>query len=645
MKNLIGQVVEIFTENGSLSKGLKHFKFRSGQRDMAELVAESISKKHKLVIEAGTGIGKSYAYLIPAVLSGKKVIISTATKNLQKQLFDKDLPFTKKFLNKDIKVAILKGISNYLCHFKLEQEITETTCHSESVLDEFLRIKQWSLHTIDGDLDNLSTVSEQSIAIEKVRTNLYDCIGEHCHYYQNCFSRKAKTKAEESNILITNHHLLFSKVQSNFLSGSGVIGEAEVVIFDEAHSLPETISVMCGERISEKQIDTVITNLFDCYREHIGDSQIFEQALAKMNLSYMHWKKCFMSNYSGKVIVNSVLTHKERAVLLWEWVDNCTKFIGILRSLSGRSEEFDIRISSAVILLESLVSVLKSSDAEIVNFFDNTNNFVTFNSALLSVKGKFKQYFNEGVSCIFTSATLSYNKSLDEFSSRLGLSSCKSTIIESPFNFFAQTMLYVPRYNNEYTHKRENSTQITSNALLGICIELIKINQGRTFILCTSHNTVKHLASLLRNKIEFPLLVQGQAGKDTLLSKYKVLGNAVLIGTYSFWEGVDIKGRLLSNIIIEKLPFASPEEFFTKFRSARAAENGEDPFIETVLPQATLKLKQGIGRLIRHENDKGLITIFDERIVTHDYGKNFLLSIPEMNKTRSHSRAIEFLGK
>lgn len=644
MRNLVNQVNDIFTENGVLSKELKDYKFRVGQTDMATSVAEAISNQTKVVIEAGTGIGKSYAYLIPAVLSGKRVIVSTATKNLQKQLFDKDLPFVTEFLGVNIKTAILKGVRNYLCHLKLEQEITASSCHSERVLDELLRIKLWSVNTTDGDLDNLSTVSNQSVALEKTRTSLHDCVGKNCDFYQDCFSRKAKNIAEQSNVLITNHHLLFSKAQADFLYGDGVVSEAEVIVFDEAHSLPGIMGVVCGDRISKVQIDGVIEALSDSYNEHIGDSQTFEQALVLMRSSFLNWQECFFNFYSEKVTINTVLSHREHALLLWSWVETCDSLVDVIRSLEGRVVEFDTCISSTLLLIECIVNSLKQQHSNTMNYFDFYGRSISFNTALMSVKEQLNRHFDKGVSCVFTSATLQFKGSLSNFSSQLNLSSYKQIIIESPFNFFEQTMLYVPRIAAGLNERTRNNSNKASNGFIDISCDLIEVNKGRTFVLCTSHNAVQQIASVLSKKLEYPVLVQGQAGKDALLSKYRVLGNAVLVGTYSFWEGVDIKGELLSNIIIEKLPFSSPEEFFTKARAILTVAKGRDPFIETVLPQATLKLKQGIGRLIRHENDRGLITIFDERLVTQEYGQDFLLSIPEMNKTRSHPRAIDFLA-
>ena len=630
--------MHFFSEGGQLATALKSYRFREGQQQMALAVADAVNLKGTLVVEAGTGIGKSFAYLVPALLKNQKVVISTATKNLQQQLFDKDIPFIANLIAPSARIAILKGLGNYLCSRNLHNELQSASTLSEKVLSDLLKVQQWSHITKDGDLNHVNGVNESSASIDLVRTHIGDCTGKRCEYYRNCFSRKAKLRAAESDILVINHHLIFN---DNYLAREGDKQNkinADLIVFDEAHSLADVLSQIGGSNISENLIKASVEQLVAVFKTDLGDSPPFLQAVEHFYLVLDTFKKFLKSNAIEKLSIKELLSERISAQSYWQITNAWTEVIAQSSVLNGRSSQFDALVEAFSELKLRFEQFTDTDDIRFVNYIKFEHNRFVFASMLHDVRNQLPSYINEDTATIFTSATLSINSKLDFFSKPLGLEKHPSALIESPYDYNKQALLYIPRMLHP-----ENTSTVREQAFQELCTKLVNLNQGKTFILCTSHQAVQKISQVLTRRLKYPVLVQGQSGRQTLLKKYRILGDAVLIGTYSFWEGIDLKGRQLSNIIFDKLPFASPEDFFVQSKGEYISQQGGNTFEDVILPAAIIKLRQGIGRLIRHENDCGLITIFDERLVAKEYGSYFLDSLPNISRTRDYNTAKQFL--
>ncbi|RYV01476.1 ATP-dependent DNA helicase [Shewanella sp. OPT22] len=604
---------------------------------MALAVAETIKAKSTVVVEAGTGIGKSFAYLAPALIKKKKVIISTATKNLQQQLFDKDVPFIVSLTHPTARIAILKGLSNYLCIRNLESELNTASSLSESVLSDLLKVQQWAQVTKDGDLNHINGVNESSPSLNLVRTRQGDCTGKKCDFYSQCYSRKAKLRASESDILVINHHLIFNE---NFLAREGDNEykiDADVLVFDEAHSIADVLGQLGGSVISESLIRRSIEQTVELFKAEIGDSPPFLKAIESLYIALDYFKQWLSHHNISKLTMTHLLSQRDSASCFWDIINACTDIINQGNVLVGRNQQFDAYIFEFNELKEKVESIATTSDVRFVQYLRFENGRFEFDTILHDVKHELAKYINDETATIYTSATLSINGKLNYFTEPLGLHKANSYVIDSPFNYQRQAMLYIPRV----ILSQDEETRL--HAFQKLCEKLIKANEGKTFILCTSHKAVRTIGAALTRSLHYPVLVQGQTGRQALLKKYRILGDAVLVGTYSFWEGIDIKGNQLSNIIFDKLPFPSPDDFFVESKGEYISQHGGDSFSNNILPPAIQKLKQGIGRLIRHENDSGLITIFDERLVNKAYGQYFLASIPALHRTRSFTKAKDFL--
>ncbi len=632
------QVNSFFTQGGMLDKALKSYRFREGQQQMAIAVADAINAKGSLVVEAGTGIGKSFAYLAPALLIKQKVVISTATKNLQQQLFDKDIPFIANLIDPTLKIAILKGLGNYLCTRNLHNELNIASSLSEFVLSDLLKVQEWSQKTKDGDLNNVNGVNESASSLNLVRTSVGDCTGKKCQYYSSCFSRKAKIRAAESDILVVNHHLVFNE---SFLQREGDSDNkinADVIVFDEAHSLSDILGQLGGKIISEKLIRSSLSLLLAIYKTELGDSPPFLKSIETFYVSLDSYKKWLKQNHISMITINELLSERTGAACFWSTIDSWNQIVAQAKMLIGRSSKFDALVDEFDELRLKLEMLTEVTDSRFVQYLKFAHDQFEFDSLLHDVRNKLDDYIGSKTATIFTSATLSVNSKLDYFIKPLGLNKSPKLMIESPFDYQRQALLYIPRIM-----LTDESSSAREDAFLALCEKLINVNQGKTFILCTSHKAVQSVGVMLSRRLRYPVLVQGQSGRQALLKKYRILGDAVLVGTYSFWEGIDLKGRQLSNIIFDKLPFASPDDFFIQSKGEYISHQGGNSFSDLVLPSAVLKLKQGMGRLIRHEKDCGLITIFDERLVSKEYGRYFLDSIPSISRTRDYKKATAFL--
>lgn len=630
-------MIDDFAEDGLLAKVIDGFVAREPQRNMASKVSESIKKQHALVVEAGTGTGKTFAYLVPALRSDKKVILSTGSKNLQEQLFSKDLPIIKKALNYTGKIALLKGRANYLCLERMYHQYAAAGDLDKELRADLARVKNWSIRTKDGDISKCTTVTEDN-SIWPILTSTNDnCLGSDCEHYSDCYVVKARKRALNADIVVVNHHLFLADVVVKDTGFGELIPKADVMIFDEAHQLPDLACHYFGEQLTSRQLFDLAKEINLAYRTEVKDMPQLQQCVDKLQKCTQDLR-IVISQQPPKgnlrFLFNQEAVKKEISYLV-DALDFCQE---VLLLAVGRSTTLDNcleRIKQYTILLKRL------QQTNITGFsywYESSYNSFIFALTLLSVADKFTELLTERKgSWIFTSATLSVDNQLDYFTKRLGLTNADSLILESPFDYINQTILCVPRYIPS------PNEQGNAEKLANILLPVIEANNGRCFFLCTSYAMMNALAKQFRELTQLPVLVQGETSKVKLLEQFIHTGNALLIATSSFWEGIDVRGDTLSCVIIDKLPFTSPDDPLIKARMEDCQMQGGDAFNDIQLPEAVITLKQGVGRLIRHHNDRGAVIICDNRLVMRPYGATFINSLPPSPRTRDIKKVINFL--
>ncbi|GIU12488.1 MULTISPECIES: ATP-dependent DNA helicase [unclassified Shewanella] len=635
---LTQQVAAAFSSQGVLAQSIKGFSRRDVQAEMAHAVAGSIQNRKNLVVEAGTGVGKTFAYLIPALLSGKQVIISTGSKNLQEQLFYKDLPALLAMLNLTPKVALLKGRNNYLCQHLMEKELSGASSMETQVLDDLLRINQWAGQTTDGDIGGLTAVTENSPALPLIVSSKENCIGQRCDYYDECFTRKARNRAMDARVIVVNHHLFLADRIIKETGFAELLPDSDVVIFDEAHLLPDIAVTYFGQQCSTRQLSDLFDKLIDIYRKELRDAKQIEALSCRCAAILNDWHQMLFE--LGDSDWRRLLGNKALSVLSWALIKEVKVLQSLLLGHVGRSENLDDTIEKLDVITNKLELFFLCENNQAAYSIDYGHRYLVLRIAPIDVAKECRKLFESNISWIFTSATLQINRDLSLFTRQLGLTHCQEMLLESPFDYANNALFCVPRHLASVNNHHAALTQFVD-----VCVKAVNAAKGRTFILFTSHRMLNLVAPALQRRVSYPLLVQGQAGKQSLLKKYRQLGNAVLLGTGAFWEGVDVRGRLLSCVIIDKLPFISPDDNLFRARSESIEREGKDPFSEISLPQAVITLNQGVGRLIRDEKDKGVLILCDNRIVNKPYGQAFLNSLPPMSRTRDLDKATDFLAK
>lgn len=630
-------MIDDFSENGLLAKAIDGFVAREPQRNMASKVSESINKQQSLVVEAGTGTGKTFAYLVPALRSEKKVILSTGSKNLQDQLFSKDLPIIKKALNYTGKISLLKGRSNYLCLERLYNQYAAAGDLDKDLRVDLVRVKNWSIKTKDGDISKCIAVTEENPIWPVLTSTNESCLGSDCEHYNDCYVVKARKRALNADIVVVNHHLFLADVVVKDTGFGELIPKADVMIFDEAHQLPDLACHYFGQQLTSRQLLELAKEITLSYRTEVKDMSQLQQCADKLQKSVQDLRIAINQQPPKgnlRVLFKQQAIKKELSYL-FDALDFCRE---VLMLAIGRSTALDNcfeRVNQYISLLKKL------SETYVTGFsywYECTYNYFVFAITPLSVADKFSELLAERKgSWIFTSATLSVDNKLDYFTKRLGLTNAESLILESPFDYLHQTVMCVPRYIPS------PNEQGNAEKLVDILLPVIEANNGRCFFLCTSYAMMNALAKQFKELTKLPVLVQGETSKVKLLEQFIHSGNALLIATSSFWEGIDVRGDTLSCVIIDKLPFTSPDDPLIKARMEDCQMQGGDAFNDVQLPEAVITLKQGVGRLIRHHNDRGAIIICDNRLVMRPYGATFINSLPPSPRTRDVNKVINFL--
>ncbi|HHX8541370.1 TPA: ATP-dependent DNA helicase [Vibrio diabolicus] len=632
-------IAKTFSSDGALGKAIPGFQARQPQIDMAEAVSSAIKDQTQLVVEAGTGTGKTFAYLVPALLSGKKVIISTGSKNLQEQLYHRDLPLMVNALGFYGQVALLKGRSNYLCLDRLSRQMVESHTNESDppLLTQLVKVRAWSSETKTGDLGDCDDLPEDSMIIPTITSTNDNCLGKECPSYTDCFVLKARKRAMDSDIVVVNHHLFLADLAIKETGFGELIPEADVFIFDEAHQLPDIASEYFGQSVSSRQIHDLAKDIEIAYRTEAKDMRQLQKVGDKLMQSAMDMRIVlgepgFRGNWREALQSGSI----KRELL--RLTDSLELAIDVLKIALGRSQLLDTAFERANLIKGRIDRVCDVDITGYSYWYDTSPRHFALHITPLSVADKFHEQIEiKQGAWIFTSATLAVSGDFKHFTERLGLKPTKQFSLQSPFDYQKQARLCVPRYLPE-----PNSNGL-ADKLVRMLAPVIEENDGRCFFLCTSHSMMRELGEKFREVLELPVLMQGEMSKQKTLAEFMELGNALLVATGAFWEGIDVRGDALSCVIIDKLPFTAPDDPLLKARIEDCRLRGGEPFAEVQIPDAVITLKQGVGRLIRDQKDHGALIICDNRLVTRDYGGIFLGSLPPIPRTRDLDGIKAFL--
>ncbi len=611
---------------------------------MAQAVADAIARGGVLVAEAGTGTGKTFAYLVPALLSGGKVIVSTGTKTLQDQLFDRDIPTVRRALSVPVSVALLKGRSNYLCHYYLRRALNEGSFPNRQDAYHLANIQGWAEGTASGDKADLADVPENAGIWSYVTSTRDNCLGAECEFFDRCFVMKARKAALDADVVVVNHHLFFADVALRDEGVAELLPACNTVIFDEAHQLPETASLFFGESLSTAQLvelarDTRLTAVSEAkdFAALPADALALDRAARDLRLVFREDSGRYAY---GKVAGNHDF---QRAVA------NVDAKLGLLIETLATQAERGEGLAKCLERAHAAAALLTGwrddEREDHVRWVELLQHALHLNATPLSVAKIFREQIEHNArSWIFTSATLSVGGDFSHYCGELGLPAAATRSWESPFDFARQALLCIPEGLPE-----PNSSAHT-RAVVEAALPVIEAAGGRTFLLFTSLRAMREGQALVedifrRRGWDYPILAQGQGSRTELLSRFRTLGNAVLVGSQSFWEGVDVRGEALSVVVIDKLPFAPPDDPVLSARIDKLNREGRSAFLEYQLPQAAITLKQGAGRLIRDDTDRGVLMICDPRLLSKGYGKKLLASLPPMPRTRSVADAVAFFER
>lgn len=634
------KIIHAFSDDGWLSSNIKGFKPRKAQLEMAQAVGNAVKFATPVAVEAGTGTGKTFAYLVPALLSGKKTIVSTGSKNLQDQLFNRDLPTIQKALKYKGKIALLKGRANYLCLERLDQLIAMGVVGDKSVLSDLSKVRKWHQSTKTGDLSECTTIAEDSPILPQLVSTTESCLGSDCPNYKDCHVVQARKKAMDADLVVVNHHLFCADIAVKETGFGELIPDAELVVFDEAHQLPDIASQYFGQSLTSRQLFDLCKDTNIVYRSELKD-------LAQLGKAADHLQKVIqdfrlLMGGEGQIRGNLRDLFADQKIVngLNKIAENIDFLSEIAKKSLGRSETLDKifeRLAEIKLLLK------KFGDTTITGYcywYEANGRSFGLHITPLTVADKFgEQMKGQKTAWVFTSATLEVGGNFNHFCQRLGIENAEQMVLQSPFDYASQSLLCVPRY------LPESNKPHTLTSLGQMLMPLIEANQGRCFLLCTSYYMMRGLADFLREHSSLNVLLQGETSKSKLLEKFIQEPHSVLVATQSFWEGIDVRGDDLSLVIIDKLPFTSPDEPLFKARMEDCRLQGGDPFNDIQIPEAVITLKQGVGRLIRDISDRGAVIICDNRLVTRQYGATFLKSLPPSARTRDLEKVIQFLKK
>lgn len=637
------EVERFFSEQSPLASEVSSFRPRAQQREMALAVAEAIRGNNILIAEAGTGTGKTFAYLVPALIAGGKVIVSTGTKNLQDQLFQKDLPMVRDALKAPVTVALLKGRANYVCHYHLERAQADGRFATREDVKHLGKIANYAKVTQSGDRSGLADVPENAPVWMQVTSTRDNCLGQECPQHKECFVLKARKEAMEADVVVVNHHLFFADVMLRDEGVAELLPAVNTVIFDEAHQLPETASMFFGESLSTSQL---IDLARDARLEAVTSAKDFSAlptATDALDKAAKDFRLVFRKE--GRMPAVATTELKDFAPALQKISEKLANLNGLLEKQAERSEGLEKCWQRGSELLQKIRQWRDGEQPDSVRWLEVFHHSVQLNTTPLSIAEIFaKQIGGHPRAWIFTSATLAVKQNFGHYQAEMGLLEARTACWDSPFDYHQQALLYVPQ------DMPEPNTPDYTDAVVRAALPLIEASQGRAFLLFTSLRAMQRAHEILtaefeRKGLNYPLMLQGEGSRNDLLARFREHGNAVLLGSQSFWEGVDVRGEALSLVVIDKLPFAPPDDPVLAARIAEINKQGRNAFMEYQLPRTIINLKQGAGRLIRDERDKGVLMICDPRLIAKHYGRRIWQSLPPFKRTRDQQVAVDFFSR
>jgi len=626
---------QLFSPDGACAAVLPGWRARPQQLAMAEAVERAVADNSVLLAEAGTGTGKTLAYLIPALLSGGKVVISTGTKALQDQLFHRDLPAARRALKSPVKVALLKGRANYVCHHHLQRNLADGRFAHRDDPVWLAKIARFAETSLSGDRAEAEGIPEDATAWHYAVSSRDTCLGSECSHFKDCFVMAARKAALDAEVVVVNHHLFFADLWLKDEGVAELLPACNTVILDEAHQLAETAAQFFGETLSTAQLLDLAGDTKRLAAVKAGDFPALRRAAEELTKITRDLRLVFPQNPVKSTFAELTRYDKWPAALsaLSAGLEEMTK---LLESQAERDADLKNCFERAQAVQATLGSWQRDDDPENprVRWLETTLSSLLLHATPLSVGAMFGAKLTERAQAwILTSATLSVGGDFTHLKTRLGIEAAETLCVDSPFDYPRQGVLYVPQ-----NLPAPNTPEFT-DAVVKAALPVLEVSRGRAFILFTSLRALERARGLLIDAFKFrgwdyPLLVQGEAPKNELLARFQQAGNAVLLGSQSFWEGVDMPGDVLSVVIIDKLPFQPPDDPVVAARIAQAEKNGGKPFMDYQLPHAAISLKQGAGRLIRTETDRGVLMICDTRLADKPYGKLLLNALPAMTRTR-----------
>ncbi|MFC5743694.1 ATP-dependent DNA helicase [Dyella tabacisoli] len=624
--------------DGPFARELPNFAPREAQQTMARAVQHAIAEREILIAEAGTGTGKTYAYLVPALLSGQRVIVSTGTKALQDQLYFRDLPKVRSVLGTRLKTALLKGRANYLCLYRLDQTVREGATFDRTQAAQLAAIRAWSARTRRGDRMELAEVPEESPLWPRVTSTPENCLGVECPFYDDCHVVKARREAQEAELVVVNHHLLFADLALKQEGFGEILPGAQAFILDEAHQIPELAGQFFSQSISARQMTelaqdslhecTGITGAIGMLLEPV---EALQEAVRKLRLALdpLPQRGAFQQLEASAAV--RVAMHDVRELM--------ASLTDVLAAQAERSRGFANAHERAANLSERLDRIVEQQGEHDVRWYEQFPRGFALHATPLDLAAPLRAMRERTQAAwIHTSATLSVAGNFDHFARQLGLDDPHTLSLESPFDYSAQALCYLP------PALPDPAARDYTERVIDAVMPVLQASNGRAFLLFTSHRALRLAADLLQQRVPWPLFVQGSAPRHRLLEEFRASGHGVLLGAASFWEGVDVAGEALSVVVIDKLPFAAPDDPVLQARLDALEQSGINPFMAWQVPSAVIALKQGVGRLIRDVSDRGVLVLCDPRLSTKGYGRLFLASLPAMPRTRELAAVQTFFA-
>lgn len=625
---------ELLGAQGPFAHHSPGFAPRSQQQAMAEAVASAIAGRSRLVVEAGTGTGKTYAYLVPALASGRRVVVSTGTKNLQDQLFFRDLPRVRDALGLPVRVSLLKGRANYLCIYRLRKAVMDPRSRVSRAKLGF--VDDWAIRTDSGEVSELPPTVVDDQLLPLVTSTADNCLGGKCPDFAECHVVKARRAAQAADLVVVNHHLLFADFRLKE-EGFGVLPGADAVIVDEAHQLPELAAQFFGEKVSTRQLSDLARDIA-VEVQAFRDMPKLTEALDQLALATIELERPFNEVGAGRLGLDDFADRPGVASALGAARTALDECRDTLQAVAERSTGLAHCAGRATTMAAALHHIAGDAGPGLVRWAESAGRGGALHAAPVEPIDGFRRFMAAYPGAwVFTSATLAAGADFQHFTATLGLDDAETLRLDSPFDYAEQARLHVPR------GLPDPNDPAYSDAVADTLVPLIEASGGGAFVLCTSYRAMDRIAERLRAALPFPLFVQGEAGKSALIDQFAKAGNGVLVATASFWEGVDVKGAALRLVAIDKLPFNQPGDPVFEARLKLIRERGGNPFIELQLPRAITALRQGVGRLIRDRSDRGMVVLCDPRLRSKGYGRKVVASLPPIPALKEPAEACAWL--